>query len=320
MFSKFNIKQLAAIFGILLIIVLAVKFFDNSNNNNNSSFDSNISKFEKNEVKSFILYQKSDPETPYKIYSDNEDWIIEREGKTYTASEDLVTNILNVLSDLTVERIAANKKEHWDKYKVSDSTATHVILKDANNKELLNLYCGKFDYTQPKTQNPNQRPQGKMTSYVRLNDKKEVYAVDGYVSMAFDRDLKYMRKTVITNGSYMNWKKLSLTHPDDSSFVLEKIDNKWTMNGQAADSASVVDYLKKIQHLNSTKFYDNEVSLAPTYSIIIEGLSLENPIEINGYIIDNKPVISSSLTKNTFFNAEPDNLFKKLFQSPPKIN
>ncbi|MFB6317109.1 DUF4340 domain-containing protein [Saccharicrinis sp. FJH54] len=320
MFSKFNLKQLLGIFVILLIIVVAVEVFD-SKDKTNSSFNSNIVAVDQDNIGSFVLYTKNKPEVPVTFTKNDDRWNFESEGITYNVAPDAINAILNQISTVKAERIVANSKDKWNEYKVSDSLATRIIINDTNGKELADLYIGKFSYSQPKNQGQNQyrQQQGTMTSFVRSGNNREIYAVDGYLSMLFDRDIKFMRDPVVIKGNMNEWNKITVTAPMDSSFTLEKQGNLWLMNGQEADSASVATYLNSLQHLNSRNFYDNAVVTQPTYSMTIEGDGLTHPIEIKGYTADSKHIISSSENKNTYFESGTDKLFHKLFQSRPEI-
>ncbi|MFB6342905.1 DUF4340 domain-containing protein [Saccharicrinis sp. FJH62] len=321
MFSKFNLKQLLGIFVILLLIVLAVEVFD-SKDKTNSSFNSNIVAVDQDNIGSFILYTKNKPEVPVTFTKNDDRWNFESEGISYNAAPDAINAILNQISTVKADRIVANSKDKWNEYKVSDSLATRVIINDKNGKELADLYIGKFSYSQPKNQGQNQyrQQQGTMTSFVRSGNSKEIYAVDGYLSMLFDRDIKYMRDPVIIKSNFNDWNKITVTAPSDSSFTLEKQGNTWLLNGQTTDSASVVTYLRDLQNVSSHNFFDDSVVSQPTYTMMIEGSgSMTNPIEIKGYTVDSKHIISTSENKNTYFESGTDKLFHKLFQSRPDV-
>ena len=252
MFSKFNLKQLLGIFVILLLIVLAVEVFD-SKEKTNSSFNSELVSVDQNNIGSFILYSRNQPDVPVTFTKSDDKWTFDKEGVTYNAAPDAINAILNQISNVKADRIVANNKDKWEEYKVTDSLATRIIINDPNGKELADLYIGKFSYSQPKTQNQNpyQRQQGTVTSFVRKGNKKEIYAVEGYLSMMFDRDIKYMRDPVVIKGNLNDWNKITLTAPSDSSFTMEKQGNTWLLNGQETDSASVVKYLRDLQNLSS---------------------------------------------------------------------
>lgn len=318
MFNKFNIKQLLIIFGILLALVLIVNLLDKKSDSNRS-FKSELVVFDNDEIDKITVYPRAHPESPFTFTRKEKDWRVESNGKQYRASSDVVNSMLTTLKNLKAERIAANNKDKWEEYNVNDSTATRVRLENSKGKKISDIYCGKFNYTQPKDQNPAMGQRGKITSFVRLKGEAEVYAVDGYVSMAFDRDLKYLRDPKIISSSYLNWNKVTVSHPADSAFTLEKQNNQWFMNGQLADSTSVVTYLSGIQRLNSTDFYDEPVLDKPLHKITIEGNTLNKPIEISAYSLNNNPVVSSTENPETFFDGTPNELFSKLFQRRPVI-
>lgn len=320
MFSKLNIKQLAILFLLLLAALAVVRIVDNRNDRTRS-FKSEPASFVSDDVYEMVIYPKSATDKPVSLKRTETGWDLYMSGRQYSGSTDNVNNILQTLRELKTERLAANSKEKWEEYQVTDSTASRVVLSNKKGKTLLDLYIGKFSYTQPKEQQPNpyRQQQGKMTSFVRLAGKKEVLAVDGFIAMAFEGDLGFLRESTITKFDRNALTKIAVTHPADSSFVLEKQDNKWLLNGAETDSASVQQYLSALANLSSGEFYDADVTAAPVHSMLIEGRGDAFPIEIKGYLVNGENIVSSSRNKNSYFRADSYELFKKLFGSRPAV-
>ncbi|MFC2097920.1 DUF4340 domain-containing protein, partial [Bacteroidota bacterium] len=190
----------------------------------------------------------------------------------------------------------------------SDSLATRVVIMSGND-ELGELYVGKFNYN-PQTQSG--------VSYVRINDDKEVYAVLGFLQSVFDQEANAFRynKLIVSNKS--NWTKLQFFYPADSSFVLNKGIEGWTMNGAAVDSVKTEDYLNSIVNLNSRKFVDDNMVSAQDkefYKLIIEGSNF-SPVEIKAYQADkeNGFYITSSINEGAVFSGINGGLAEKVFK------
>ncbi len=116
-------------------------------------------------------------------------------GKDYSADSNVVKNILKQLSDLPTKRYAGKGRDTWAKYEVTDSAASLVTLK-ASKQTVAEIYIGKFAYNQPKDQQPQmqaRQQRGDMTTYVRLADEKDVYAVDGFLKMGLSSNINSYR-------------------------------------------------------------------------------------------------------------------------------
>ena len=110
----------------------------------------------------------------------------------------------------------------------------NMVLSDVeeNNDEVLNMFIGKFSYKQPdntqqQQQNPYQRQQPIITSFVRLNDDDIVYAVDGFLKMNFNADINSYRYKKLTDLNRDDIEKLDFSSTLNKPFLLSKQDGKW---------------------------------------------------------------------------------------------
>ncbi|MBK8806735.1 MAG: DUF4340 domain-containing protein [Bacteroidales bacterium] len=163
---------------------------------------------------------------------------------------------------------------------------------------------GKFSNT--KSQNQDQK-QPDVFSYVRLLNEEDVYVVDGYLSMTFNRNVEDFRNAQLCNIPLDKITKVSFNYNADSAFVLEKQNNSWTIENQLADSAAVQSYLQKLSQLSSRNFIETSLAKLPlVYSLKIEGTEVK-PIEILAYqSTDNQLIVASSANQGTVFNLNPD--------------
>ena len=158
-----------------------------------------------------------------------------------------------------------------------------------------------------------------MTSFVRLYSDKEVYAVDGFVSMAFDREVRFFRDQTVIKGNKNQWTKITVTHPGDSSFTLEKVQNKWMLNNEPADSTSVDIFMGGIRDLVSSEFSYLDEMPAPEHTILIEGNGMTAPIKVTAVKVDDEYVLSSSQNVGALFTSKPESIFSKIFGKRPKL-
>ncbi len=310
-----NIKTKYLVISFVVLLVLALVTIPTRNKRNISTFKSELTNIDTANVKSFTIYPKAGGEPITLDKKENNWWISDKNGE-YNADNNQVKNMLNTLSNLKAKRLAAKSKDSWKKYELTDSLGTRIKVM-SEKKTLADIFIGKFSYSQPAQQaNPYQRQQGVLTSFVRLTDEKEVYAVDGYLSMTFNRQLKDYRDNSVLQVQNMKPESISFITPNQS-FTLTKKDEKWLADGLIADSSAVADYLSGLNNVRSSNFItaDNKPVGAPNYTLKIAG---ENGIElatINTYYSDSTNIImTSSMNPETYFDGTKANLFTKLFK------
>jgi hypothetical protein len=315
MFSKLNLKWLAGIFAGLLLIVFFLTLHDKEGSTNrNRSFKSKLTDFDSAQVTSLIISPKSNKEQ-FILKKEGKIWTVSSNEKKYNADEPGIKNLIGSLISLNPMRVAAKDKTSWNEYEVSDSSSTRVQV-FSGNKSLADIYIGKFTYQQPKNANPYVRQQGTLTSFIRVSGDNAVYALDGLLSLTFNRQASDFRNHSILNSDSKNWNKLTFTGPT-GSFNLEKQNNEWMIDGMLADSAQVAKYLTSIEHLNNTNFIDLPATdkTTPDFMLNIEGINMPEPILIKAFKSDttNLYAISSTLNEGTYFSGKTSDLFRKIF-------
>ncbi len=320
MYRRFSIKTLAITFSVLLVLVAGIKVYDKTNHGN--TLKEVLFKINPEDVTTIRIFPRSEKGKEITLVKNNGKWSVKYNGTTYTGNQSLISSLPGQINELKPLRLAATKKDSRDKFRVTDSLATKVLL-EKNGKVLAGLYIGKFSYIQPKNSTPPQnpymrRPQGTMNTYVRTLDDNNVYAVEGFLGMSFNRNVDDFRDKTIVSVNKNDLTKLTFSYPADSSFVLTKKDDKWYVDEQPADSASVAQYLNKITHLRGRRFADAGVA-AFNHTLKIEGKDME-PVTVRAFISDKGAVITSSQNKGaTFTDDDKKDIVKKLFVSKNEL-
>ncbi len=314
MFNKINTKTLVTVFIILLIIVVLILISDKKKGHR--SFKADLVELDSAGFNKITIYPRSDNQ-PVEIKKHNGQWMVKSKDTYYPADEAAVDHMISEMMRLRARRVAATSKDKWEQYEVTDSLATRVKVNE-DKKSSFGLYIGKFSYQQPENPDPYSRQQGKMTTYVRLAGEKEVYAVEGFLGMTFNRKVSDLRNKTVINSPHRDWTRLSYNYPADSSFILQKEGDKWMIDGIAADSASVVNYFSRISRLSSTDFVDNASpgTSSPLFTMTIEGNNFEKPVVVNAFPTDSthKYLISTSQNENIYFSDVKAGLANKIFK------
>jgi len=315
MTGRFKARTLIIILAALIALAVVSYLIDKMKGD--SSFKTELVSIDTAKVTAISIFPKTDKNNPIKFQRTANKWQIEINGKWMQADENMVSSMLNDLSVLKPERVAATKKEKWAQFEITDSAGTRVMV-EAGKEIVANVVIGKFTYQQ--LPGASQNPYGgvKISSYVRLADENEVYAVDGFLSMTFNRNRDDFRNKSLINENSTDWTKLTFTYQGDSSFVLNKENDMWTIGGLPADSLSVKQFLNTINGMRGNTFIDDAAAslYQPVYSLKVEGKNMQ-ALEVIAFAADtvNQYVVSSTLNKEAAFSSAKDNLVPRLFVS-----
>lgn len=313
MFRKSNLRTLIVVFVVLLGIVVAINLFKKEGGTR--TFRKEILIADTALIDKIVLKPRVQNHEEVVLNRNASGWKLESNGNVFSIDEQTVNSMLGELAHMVPQRVAATKEESWKKYEVTDSLSTQVMVYSAG-KLLAHLYVGKFSYQQPD--NPYQR-QGTMFSYVRLHNEPEVYSVNGFLNMIFNKKSEQIRNKTLIKGNSRDWTRLTYSYPGDSSFVLTRQDTKWFMNGIPADSTTVYNYLTSIENLSGNEPVNQDLPSGSDYfSLRIEGNNV-NPLEVTAAATDSVSgyFISGSQNKGAVFKAQ--GLMQKIFVSPQKF-
>ncbi len=292
MFNKNSNKNLWIIFAILLIAVILI--FSTESTKNERSFKKDLVSIDTSAITSLSIFPKSKPGQEVKLLRSDNVWTVFAEnGESYTIPNFKMQSLFGELVKIKPKRVAARTKAKWSEYEV-DSSATRVVVNE-NGNEVLNLIIGKFAFQQPRS----------MSTFVRLLNENDVYEVDGFLEMTFNKDSKSLRDETVVKSDRNKWSKITLTSSDFENYELVKVDNKWLLNGVATDSAKTDRALSSLARLSSTDYLDNvEESLLPPEEskLVIELIDGES-IELTSYKNDSQYIVRSSQNLESYFDG-----------------
>jgi len=287
MSKRNNLKPVSIVLIALILIWVVIKLRDSKQGDR--SFKALVVKVDTSKVQTITIVPKKSKDQVV-MDKENGTWMIDLNGKKVQADGNSINDLVSQIAELKPKRVAATSKDKWGEYEVTDTTATRIIVNQGKSP-LADILIGKFAYDQQTRQ---------MTSFLRNYNENITYGVDGYLSVMFNRNASSFRDNSIISGNPENWKKLTYTYAADSSFVLEKQDTKWIMNGMPTDSLAVDKYFSKIRILSDNSFNDSveyNMNTFADFTLQIEGDHF-SPITVKG-ILNNqgKLEVMSSINK-----------------------
>lgn len=198
-------------------------------------------------------------------------WKVTQGSRSAFADRSSVNAALAALSTLKPLRMVSRKKDKWNDFQVG-AGGTQVAVY-AGDRQESNLHIGKTNFVQNQ-----QGGFGGAYTYVRAGDDDEVYAVDGFLESTFNRPYADWRNKNFLRVSRDAVSKITFSYPADSSFVLEKKDSVWTVNGQPAAGAQVDIFLGHLAYKNLNTFAD-DFQPAGSAPVVIKVEARGGPLE-----------------------------------------
>jgi predicted Rdx family selenoprotein len=299
-----NNRLLIIVFAVLLVAVGANELIKSSKGER--TFRKDIIATKANDIKKISIFPKNAGNRNVDVFQEDSLWKLKVDGKQFAADQEMIKGIIDELANMTPDRLVATNKDLWKDYDITDSLGVKVIVY-GQDKEKTELTLGRFSYNQ-STRKPS--------TYVRVDNEKEVYAVEGYLGMTFNREINSLRDKKIFRCNQNDLTGISFSYPMDSSFTLAKQDNKWLMNGMPVDSTRMAGYLNTVSDLTGTDFRDDFIPAGVTtepLKIVLTGNNMK-PVEIKAFRDATGSVINSSENSTTYFSGDKADIYKRVFQ------
>ncbi|MFA5817073.1 MAG: DUF4340 domain-containing protein [Bacteroidales bacterium] len=304
MSKKRNNRVLLIVFAVLLVAAGANELIKSLKGER--TFRKDIIEFQANDIKKISIFPKNSGNRNVDVFLEDTVWKLKFDGKMFAADQEMIKGIVDELANMTPERLVANKRELWKDYDITDSLGVKVVIYGQKNGKT-EITLGRFSYNQA-TRKPS--------TYVRVNNEKDVYAVEGYLSMTFNREINSLRDKNIFRVNQNDLTQIIFNYPADSSFTLTKQDNRWSLNGVPVDSTRMAGYLTTVSYLTGADFRDDFIPASVTaesYKITLNGLNMK-PVEIKAYRDAIGTVINSSENSTSYFSGDKAELFLRVFQ------
>lgn len=294
MFNTKSNKILWIIFGLLLVGTILI--FTTESTKKERSFKKNIVQIDTSKVTEILISPKTNKDNEVKLVKSGNNWnVITEGGKQYLVPKSKIINLFNQLMIIKPKRLASRSKEKFNEYEVNDSTSTRIVVSEGSNK-VLNLIIGKFAFKQPRS----------MSTFVRLADETDIYEVEGFLDMSFNKKVNDFRDETVINSDKNKWNKLRFEFSNSESFEVVNNGNAWLLEGEITDSTKTDKVLNDLVRLTNTSYNDDvtENTLPSIESKLIIENDLGDPIVITSYRDASRYIIHSSQNKESYFDGE----------------
>ncbi len=254
---------------------------------------------------------------PLELFKEGSQWKVSlADGKIAVAMNSKVEAAISQLESIRPSRLASRNESKWKNYEV-DSAGTRIKVFEGN-KNTLDIVLGRLAFgKQAMGGGPGMGASPQFHTFVRLASDAEVYAADNFMGMTIPTEAKNYRDERLLRAVADSLSRVSFVYDDGGSFVLEKQQGTWLLEGQQPDSAAVAGFVSALAYLNGAGFDDGHtldaLGNAPFRAVFNEGG--KEPVEIKAF---RNPagdgwVLHSSFNPNNLFGDPDGSVFKKVF-------
>lgn len=302
-----NNKLLIGLFLGLLAVWGISKFMSTGD----STFSPEIIAVDSTAVDKIILHAKADDFQEAKIQKVGDKWQIIRGENVFTGFDEPIVRALSELTEVKTSQIVAKSPEKWGQYELEDEQATRFQAY-AGDKLLADFFVGKFSV--------NQQAQS-ITSYFRLAEKPEVYAVEGMAGMTLGQGANAYRIKQVMQMKDPKITEVNL-EGDVGYHIKKQPDGNWILDGDTPiDSNQVKKYLINVRSMSGETFVDdfdpNLESDNLLKTLTLRGDNLPGEVVVRCWQDEGreKPfVINSNLFPDSYFASDSTRLFTRLFK------
>ena len=231
-------KILLIVLVVLLSAFVVTKVFRSPARESN--LDTDVFRIDTSRVEIIEVRQPGNNELTFR--KGDSTWTIEQADKSANLASIQLDNLLRTMNNVRPERLVSRKKETWNEYQVSDSSAIRLTAYTGDMDELATWHIGK---------------QSAGNTYMRSEDQEEVYLVEGAIRSGVDKDFNEWRDKSFLRIDKSFIDRISFQYPADSGFVLEKEGQGWMINDHEADSLKVQNYIGRLQSKDLSGFADD---------------------------------------------------------------
>ena len=306
-----NNRNLLIIFIVIAIIYGLTQTFAGKKE---TSFKTELIQVDTSAITSITIKPKGE-EAEISLTRESDKWIVSNGVLNETATNTSVNGLLSNLILIKTNRIASKTADKWTDFEVDESNGIRVKVLDGK-KVVEDFIVGRFNFNQQSRS---------ATSFVRLANGDEVYAVDGFLSMTFGQNFDSFRdKTLVEIPGAAEITELSLNYGPNSELTplqLIKNNGQWLLNNEIPlDSTKVENYINGFKNVLGSTFADDfdEVQSKQFLekSLTVNGNNILEQVQVQCFVDTTRiePFVLKSNQNNAYFNSDSAGVYNKLFK------
>ena len=304
-----NNKNLLIIFIALLAIYGLSQVFSSKKDR---SFKTELIEIDSTAVTAITIDPKGEDSPEFNLTREENGWIASRGNINTIATTAAINALLSNLQQIKTQRVAAKSPEKWPDYEVEEGQGIRIKVYKGE-KLLEDFIVGRFSFNQ---QNRS------ATSFIRISDQNEVYAVDGFMAMTLGQGFDAYRNNTMLKLDPQVAITEFLIEEKDTAYNFTQTNGQWLLNNEIPlDSTKVSSYLTGLSNLSGAGFADDfddlQASNLQFKRLTAKGNNLLEPIIINCYrdSTREKPfILQSSYNEEAYFESDSVGVYQLIFK------
>ena len=256
------------------------------------------------QVKAIVIEPGGTLRPDVRVVREDRVWRLYAKTDTLRVDNKYVLDVLAPLADMRVKRQVGTMDLVKDRYDLSDTLADRMVI-ELNDGSKNVLLIGKSTFS----------PKGPW-SHVNVAGEREVFAVDGKLSMVTEMKVEDWRPRTVVIGDSKNWSRLHYRFPGND-YVLQCADGIWMLDSVLSDTARVAGYLSSLarSEAHSAAKGASLDSLPEVATLTITDVSRPAPIVVSIYATrDARFLLHSSLNPDNLLWFDAERELPRLFR------
>lgn len=182
---------------------------------------------------------------PITLQKDDEQWMVHSRDseQSYRANQQAIDAALDEITSLNIKALVTRDAQNHARYQV-DSTGTGVTLYDGDRR-LTQLILGK----------PQIISRSQFNTYMRRADEDAVYAVEGFLSASFNKDIPNWRDKQVWKVNQQDIQRVDFLYPADSSYSIQRAGaDQWISGNDTLATRTVDNLMSRLANVRASGF------------------------------------------------------------------
>ncbi len=258
-------------------------------------------------VTSFSLFPSTLGHRELRFDRSPDGWTVREGDRSHRADDARIREFLGGHAHMRVKRLTGFMDLVKERYELTDSLRETAVFRLVDGGERT-VHYGRNTFAPGNVG---------MWSAVNLPGEREVFAVEGTMSMYAEQPLDEWRTKWLVRGEAVHVRSLRFNYSMDTAFTVERTGDTWTVGADTADQSKVDGYLASLMQARAQAFADtvNITGLAPDYSLEVGFDDGRPPITIQVFTGWSSLVAVSSLDPRSKLRFDPSRELPRLFRT-----
>lgn len=300
-----NARTWWAVAGVAALATLWWLTGDSSSRTKQRTFRANVAQVDTGALRTFIIRPALRRAHPEMVFTrEGSAWTLRSAGYSTPADVRTMNELLALLADLHTELVLGRFDAVKDRYALADSTADHLVMDTPAGP--LDLAVGNASGSE------------EALTAVHVADDDDAYAVKGVLGLYTDKSYVDWVPKPMVNGDPRNWRRLTFVFPGSQGYIMERIGDRWAINGMPTDSVKVAKYLRNlsIYHGYALANPADTLNAVLVYNLIVEDTTRAEPMMLGIFESGDHLIARSTLARHIVMPFDPKVELRRIFRAP----